>query len=173
MLKVDEVQNRLKEFLNPTDGKCTDRAASFNVVEGTYRSIFIQHINFGHALPREEKDTPQGTLVSFLRTNVIGSMTLDLFAPLATREKLASSDKPRRLELSGVKIGTLYFDFCDNDRQYRTSVDQISIERVHDANQKCDGPPTEAHGGTPDSMNVNAWLKKNQEFDATAVPRIH
>lgn len=56
-LKVGEIKSRSRRFLNAGDGKCTDRNASFNVVEGTHRSIFIQHPRWGQALPRTK--TPQ------------------------------------------------------------------------------------------------------------------
>lgn len=157
IFKVDEVKNRLGNLLPNARDKCTETNASFAVVEGNYRSICIQRPNWGYSLP----NNGMGARMSFIRATVASDMTLNLFGPPASSEKLPMPETPRVLELLGLKIGTLFFDFHDNGRQYRTRVDQLDIGRVHDAADECTDFPSEARRETPDSTRVKVWLEKN------------
>ncbi len=141
---------------------CADEVAEFEFFESTARSFCLDKFHWASPID----DTP--STISINRVTISGNMNLNLWPPLVAgtgAEKTAGGDTRNSkhvLELVGMKVGSLFFDFEDNARDYATSIDQLEIARVHRYTGGCQGSPNEAEWQLPDPAHVAEWLKKNK-----------
>jgi hypothetical protein len=122
MLHMPSIQELIKK-----SARCDDTEAQFSINGGSIRSVCMRHFKWsapGENLPRAP------TAVSLNRLTVDDNLMLDLWnKDTVVAKPVHSSD--RTLSMVNSKIATLFFDFRDNDRPYRTSIDSLAIDRVY------------------------------------------
>ncbi len=149
-----------------------DFEPELQLVDVRARSFCLQSF---HWLASADSKLQPRSAISLTDVKVAGNMNVNLYPPrrradreavLGGGESEAAEEQElalqRMLRIAGLNTGVLFFDFSDNDRPYRTSIDRLQMERIHSSiGLDCSRHPTEADSKLPDVSHVTGWLHKN------------